>query len=105
MTVFQAITVLVVILQMIKYWYVKETAKHPEKIEYVYKLNILVFIGYAIVETTVGLSNPAQMSVLLFNIVNVWSIIMNTKGLLILKENKKAELENIEKKPKRIGFE
>ena len=90
-TFFQALTVLIVIGQLIKYWYMKEVAKFPDAIEKVYKLNIVIFIGYAIVETTIGLKNPDQQSVLLFNIVNVWSIIMNAKGLYNWNKEKKIK--------------
>ena len=91
-SLFQILTVLIVVGQLFKYWYMKEVATKPDAIEKVYKLNIIVFIGYAIIETTVGLKHPEQKSILLFNIVNIWSIIMNAKGLYNWK--KKKQLAN-----------
>jgi hypothetical protein len=67
----------------------KEVAARPEAIEKVYKLNIVAFIGYAIIETSIGISHPEQQSILLFNIVNIWSIIMNSRGLYIWKQKAK----------------
>lgn len=50
-----------------------------------YKIAIIVYLGYIIVETDLALRHPDQFNIIIFNAVNVWSIIMAVKGLRRLK--------------------
>lgn len=53
-----------------------------------YPLAIVIYAFYAIVETTLALTQPNQMGVLVFNLVNGWAMYNAIKGLLRLaKEN------------------
>lgn len=55
-----------------------------------YKIAIVAYSIYAGIETSLALRDSQQISVLLFNIVNIWAIAMAVKGLHRLNtENKK----------------
>lgn len=50
-----------------------------------YKLSIVMFLGFMVVETGLALRNPEQIHMIVFNVVNAWSIAMAIKGLRRLK--------------------
>lgn len=82
-----AATIIVVILQIFNHYNLSKG-----NLKLAYKIAIIAYSLYAIIETCVALRNPEQISLLLFNIVNFWAIGMAVKGLLRLRkeENKHA---------------
>ena len=56
-----------------------------------YKLSILMFLGFMVVETGLALRNPEQIHMIVFNVVNAWSIAMAIKGLRRLKREEDEE--------------
>jgi uncharacterized membrane protein len=55
----------------------------------VYVLSMIVYTGYILVETALAFRDPEQISVLLFNIINVWALLMAVKGHLRLKKEQR----------------
>lgn len=84
--VFTALTAIIVTLQLIKHYLLSEG-----KVKWVYRLNMIIFIGYFITETAVALNDPSQISLLFMNIVNVWAFAMAYRGHKRLKEQEKEE--------------
>ena len=55
-----------------------------------YKIAIVAYSLYAAIETSLALRDPQQISVMLFNIVNIWAIAMAVKGLKRLKQEEQT---------------
>ena len=55
------------------------------KLEAAHRLGIVMFSCFIAVETSLALRNPDQINVLIFNVVNLWAIVMAFKGLARLK--------------------
>lgn len=68
---------------MLTYWIYSKG-----KLNISYPMQALCHIGFLIVETIVALRDPAQYSIFLFHILNVWGVAMNIKGYLRLKWKK-----------------
>jgi len=73
-------------MSLINHWFLSKGKLHVS-----YPVIIVACICYIIIETILALRDPVQMGIFVFNITNVWAIIMATKGLLRLKEEKKNE--------------
>lgn len=56
-----------------------------------YPLLMFVYVLYIIIETILAFNEPSQISILLFDLVNMWGFFMALKGFLRLR---KAEKEN-----------
>ena len=50
-----------------------------------YKVAIVMYLGYMVIETDLALRHPDQLHLLVFNAINVWAIAMAVKGLMRLK--------------------
>jgi hypothetical protein len=48
----------------------------------VYRINIISFTLYIVIETWLAIRDPSQWSVILFNVSNVWALSMAIKGFL-----------------------
>lgn len=71
---FSAITVSAALLMAIAMWYISQ-GKTP------YRLLILGYALYAVVEAWLAASNPAQWSVSLFIVLDFWGMFMAYTGL------------------------
>lgn len=81
------LTLVVVPANMIAQWFLSKG-----KLYLAYPLLIFVYVLYIIIETFLALRDPAQTSVLLFNIVNIWAAIMAWKGLQRLKKSENEKV-------------
>lgn len=61
-----------------------------------YKVSIVMFIGFMLVETGLALRNPDQFHIIVFNVVNAWSIAMAIKGLKRLKREEQILLSGVD---------
>jgi len=64
-----------VILQFVHLWFYSEG-----KLKFAYPLAFVVYSTYLVVETTLGFASPEQVGILIFNIVNIWGMIMAVRG-------------------------
>jgi len=60
-----------------------------------YPLFMVVYALYMIIETILAFNDPSQISILLFNVVNIWAFVMAFRGMLRLK---KSQRKNISQK-------
>jgi uncharacterized membrane protein len=74
-------SIFIVILAVIKFWYLSEGNLYVT-----YRLDIVLFTSYIILETYLALRDPSQTSLLLMNIISVWALIMTIKGIKRLKK-------------------
>lgn len=58
-----------------------------------YRLLMFVYVLYIIIETILAFNDPSQISILLFDVVNMWGFLMAFKGYLRLKKLEKEEEE------------
>ena len=75
------LSILIVLLAVIKFWYLSNG-----RLYMTYRLDLVIFTLYSILETFLGLRDPSQWSVLFMNIVNFWAIIMAIKGIIRLQK-------------------
>ena len=75
-----AITVMTVALNVALHWNISKG-----NLKVVYPISMAVYIGYIVVETALAFRHPEQISVLLYNITNVWALSMAIKGYLRLR--------------------
>jgi len=71
-----ALTVVITVLGLAKHWVLMKGWLQPT-----YWLNILSLICVITLGTSMAMHDPAVKSLVLLNVVNVWGIIMSTKGL------------------------
>ena len=85
-----AMSIIAVIFQFFNHWLLSkgELKKH-------HITTIIVATFYIIIETSLALREPSQIGIMLFNIVNVWMLIMAIKGLRRLSKLKRDELSNL----------
>lgn len=82
MTVFFWVTsILLVILQ-----YFNHKLLGQGDLKRAYPLAIVIYTIYAIVETTLALTQPAQMGIMVFNLVNGWAVYNAILGIRRLKK-------------------
>lgn len=59
----------------------------------VYPLSMVIYFMYAVVETTLALTNPEQRAIMLFNLVNFWAFYNAYLGYKRLKNMSATELK------------
>jgi hypothetical protein len=69
-------TISVVSIQFVNHWFFSKG-----RLRISYSLSIVAYSLYIIIETIIALRDPAQLSILLFNVVNFWGLLMAIKGL------------------------
>ena len=52
---------------------------------------MVVYAFYITIETILALNDPSQISILFFNVVNIWAFIMHYRGMKRLQSLKKEE--------------
>ena len=82
-------TVTVVALQLYNHYNLSKG-----NLKLAYKIAIVAYSLYAAIETSLALRDPQQISVMLFNIVNIWAIAMAVKGLKRLKQEEQTAALN-----------
>ena len=90
-TVITILTVVITVLQMLKHWIFAKG-----KFKFGFKMNILVYALYIVMNTILAINDPSQISMLILNLFNLWAIIMAVVGLVRLKrkeEEKKRQKE------------
>ena len=76
-------SIIIVGLQFFNQWFISEGLMHR-----VYPISCVIYVLYATVETTLGLTNPEQSGILIFNLVNIWGFAMAVKGWRRVRKNK-----------------
>lgn len=71
------IVALTIATNAVSHWYLSRGDTRT-----VYRMNVLVYLGYIVVETWLGLRDESQRAVLLYNISNVWALSMAVKGAI-----------------------
>lgn len=71
---------LAVILQFFNHRFLGNGELHK-----VYPLSIVIYALYAVIETTLALTKPDQIGIMVFNIVNFWAIYNAIRGWKRLK--------------------
>lgn len=56
-----------------------------------YPLLLVIYFLYIVIETILAFNVPSQISILLFNIVNVWAFYMAYKGMIRLQKEEKID--------------
>lgn len=64
------------------------------KLHIVYPLSMVIYFLYAVVETTLALTNPEQRAIMLFNLVNFWAFYNAWLGHRRLKKMSVTELKD-----------
>jgi hypothetical protein len=77
------ITIVTVALNIALHWNI---AKGDLRV--VYPISMVVYLGYIVVETSLAFRHPEQISILLYNITNIWALSMAIKGYLRLRAAK-----------------
>lgn len=83
------LTLIVVPTNMLAQWLISRG-----KLEFAYPLLMLVYSMYITIETILAFNDPTQISILLFNIVNVWAFSMAFKGMRRLQKEKQGVLQS-----------
>lgn len=78
------LTPLVVIIQFYNHW-----CYSKGKLNLAYPLSMLAYSIYTIIETIIALRDPSQLSIMLFNLVNIWGFLMAFRGYMRLKKENK----------------
>jgi Mg2+/Co2+ transporter CorB len=79
-----ALTISAIVSQFVNHWMLSKGALKVH-----HWLTIFVMIQIICVDTILALKEPDQIVMLLFNIVNVWILLMATKGLFRIKKEEK----------------
>lgn len=88
---FTVLTCIVIPANMVAQWLLSKG-----KLKFAYPMLMFVYALYITIETMLALNDPSQISILLFNIVNVWAFAMAFKGAKRLREQEKENsLEKI----------
>lgn len=91
MSVFYTVsTILILFLQFFNHKFLGQGKLHR-----VYPISMVVYFLYAIVETTLALSNPEQISIMLFNLVNGWAFYNAFVGWRRLKNEPSGGNQNL----------
>lgn len=75
------ITIVTVVFNIALHWNISKGNMHV-----VYPLSMIVYVGYIVVETALAFRTPEQISVLLYNITNIWALSMAIKGYYRLRQ-------------------
>ena len=84
-TVITILTVCAVSFQLLKHWVFSKG-----NLWLGYRLNVVIFSCYLILETILAFNAPGQLTLLFMNIVNVWALTMAIRGILRLEKEEKA---------------
>lgn len=95
---FWVISIFAACVSLTNHWFLSQGKLHLS-----YPLIIVACTCYIVVETIIALRDPVQLGIMVFNLTNLWAIIMATKGLLRLREEKKEKEKNENDKSK-FGF-
>ena len=77
-------TILILLFSPVRFWY-----QSKGNLWLVYRLDLIVYTCYLILETYLPLSNPAQFALILFDIINLWAIFCAVRGIMRLKKENK----------------
>lgn len=80
---------LLIILQFINHWNLSKG-----KLLFVYSLTIVIAVSNIVLDAIIATLNPALIGMLMYTLVNLWSILMATKGLLRLKKENDARFNS-----------
>lgn len=86
------LTATTVTLSMYNHWNLSKG-----RLDKVYPVVIVNCVLYIVVETIVALRDPAQLSLLMYHITNVWAIVMAIRGWNRLVEEKTGPNNTIKK--------
>lgn len=75
------LTIFTIAVNVINHWCISQQKMHK-----VYCFSMIVYVGYIIIETLLAFRHPEQKSILLFNITNIWALMMAIKGYFRLKK-------------------
>jgi len=81
------LTIVVISLSFINHWNLSHGRLHIT-----YPLTIVTLLIYMTIETTIALRDSVQYSMLLFNVINTWGILMAIRGIRRLKREKEQAL-------------
>lgn len=81
---FTVLTCIVIPANMLAQWLLSKG-----KLKVAYPVLMFVYALYITIETMLALNDPSQISILLFNIVNIWAFAMAFKGARRLREQEK----------------
>jgi len=80
-TIIFVLTFTVVPLNIIAQWQLSKG-----NLKLTYPLFMMVYALYMVVETILAFNDPSQISILLFNVVNLWAFVMAFRGANRLKK-------------------
>lgn len=83
------LTTIIIVTQFIKYWHLSKG-----HLLLSYYLTIISAVACCILETSIALKHPEQVSLIFFNVLYVWMAIMAIKGILRLKEDENEKEKN-----------
>ena len=85
-----AMSIVAVTMQILNHWLLSKGSLKSHHIT-----TIVVATFYIVIETSLALRDPAQISIMLFNIVNVWMLIMAVKGLRRISRLENDKMSNL----------
>lgn len=94
---FWVLSIFAACVSLTNHWFLSKGKLHIS-----YPLIIIACTCYIIVETILALRDPVQLGILVFNLTNLWAIIMALKGLMRLKEEKEKKKDESDKS--KFGF-
>lgn len=77
------LSVVIVLIQLTNYYFYGAGKLHIS-----YPLTATAMVGYIVIETHLGLRDPSQKGILLFNLVNVFALVNALRGWYRLKNTK-----------------
>lgn len=77
-----------IVLQIFNQYYLSQG-----ELKKVYVLSFVCAVVYIITETTLALSVPGQLGIILYNVVNVWTLISAVRGMKRLKTLSKEDMD------------
>ena len=82
-----SVAIPVVLLQFLNLWLLSKG-----RLSVAYPIGIAVYLGYFGIETVLAISEPEQWPILIFNLVNVWGVAMNIRGLIRIRSQRTSVL-------------
>lgn len=74
------------LISLANHWFLSRGMLHVS-----YPLIMVACTCYIVIETIIAFRDPVQMGIFVFNLVNLWAIIMAAKGLIRLKKEKREK--------------
>lgn len=84
--VITTLTLIVVPMNMFAHWSISKG-----KLKIAYPILMIVYALYITIETILAFNVPSQISILLFNVVNMWAFYMAFRGMKRLKKEKELQ--------------